>query len=102
MNIDPNTLEVVNNEEAKRYEVRVEDKVAFAQYSLAGKNIVFTHTEVPTEFEGNGIGTKIAQFALNDAVERGLKIQPLCPFIDKYVREHPEYHDHAWGYKKQK
>lgn len=100
MSINPDALEVVNNEQAKRYEVRVEEKTAFAQYSIAGKNIVFTHTEVPEEFEGQGIASKIARFALDDAVERGLKIQPLCPFMNKYVREHPEYHPHAWGYSK--
>lgn len=102
MDIDVDALEVVNDEKAKRYEVRVGDKVAFAQYSLAGSNIVFTHTEVPPEFEGMGIGSKLARYALDDAVERGLKIQPLCPFINSYVRRHPEYHPHAWGYSKRK
>jgi predicted GNAT family acetyltransferase len=85
------------NEEASRFEAQVGDQLAIAEYQLAGTNIIFTHTEVPQELEGQGIGSALAKFALDTAVERGYKIQPLCPFINSYIRRHPEYKPHAWN-----
>jgi uncharacterized protein len=65
---------------------------------LAGNNIVFTHTEVPPAFEGQGVGNKLAKYVLDYAVEHGHQIQPLCPFINAYVRKHKdEYKDHVWN-----
>jgi hypothetical protein len=31
--------------------------------------------------------------ALDDARERGLRVVPICPFVDDYVRRHPAYAD---------
>lgn len=98
MAINPDDLNVVNNEAKQRYEVEVDGQMAFAQYSIAGKNVVFTHTEVPVELEGRGIASKLAQVALDDVVARGMKIQPLCPFIRNYVKNHAQYQPHSWGF----
>ncbi|MEO1287688.1 MAG: GNAT family N-acetyltransferase [Chloroflexota bacterium] len=90
---------VINNPEQKRFEIDLGDnKYAFAEYSIAGKNIIFTHTEVPVGFEGQGIATKLADVAMTYAKDEGLKVQALCPFFKKYVTEHPEYHDITWGF----
>jgi len=98
MTIDPNQLEVKHNPEEKRFEVVLEDKMAMVEYMMGGNNIVFTHTEVPPEFEGMGIANKMAHVALQYAKTEGYKIQALCPFIAAYVRKHPEYHSITWGY----
>lgn len=94
--IDLDALTVHHNPEEKRFEIRVGKQLAFVEYLLAGSNIVYTHTEVPEAFEGQGVGNKLAKFVLDYAVEKGYKIQPLCPFIAAYVRRHPEYHPHVW------
>ncbi len=98
MTIDPNQLEVKHNPEEKRFKVVLEDKIAMVEYMMGGNNIVFTHTEVPSEFEGMGIANKMAHVALQYAKTEGYKIQALCPFIAAYVRKHPEYHSITWGY----
>jgi len=85
------------NEEASRFEAQIGDQLAVADYQLAGKNIIFTHTEVPESLEGQGIGSALAKYALDTAVERGYKIQPLCPFIKGYILRHPEYKAHTWN-----
>jgi predicted GNAT family acetyltransferase len=46
---------------------------------------------VKPEYEGRGLGSRLAGFALDDAVARELTIVPVCPFISAYLREHPEY-----------
>lgn len=91
MSFDPNELEVVHNEAAKRFEVAVEGELALIQYIRAGERIVFTHTEVPEALEGQGIAKRMAYIALEYAKAEGLRVQPLCPFMARYIREHPEY-----------
>lgn len=98
MDVDVDQLAVVHNAAEKRFEVQVGNWTAFAEYMPAGKNIVFTHTEVPTALEGKGIAKKLAKVALDYAKDNELKIQALCPFIASYIREHPEYQPITWGY----
>ncbi len=65
----------------------------FAVYFVTGSVITFVHTEVDPAFEGRGIGSQLATFALDDARGRGLQVVPQCPFFAGYIRRHPEYAD---------
>ena len=91
MKIDPSQIQVSNNTERKRFEVKVDDHLAVSEYMLVKERIIFTHTEVPEALEGNGIGSMLARTALEYAREKGLKVMPLCPYIASYIRKHPEY-----------
>ncbi len=93
--------EVVHNPEQKRFELRLGEHLALVEYIPAGTNIVFTHTEVPPSLEGQGVGSRLAKHVLDYAVENGLKVQPLCPFMAAYIRRHPEYQAHVFGARKQ-
>lgn len=42
---------------------------------------------------GRGYGSQLAKYVLDDARERGLKVIPSCPFLDRYITKHPEYED---------
>jgi predicted GNAT family acetyltransferase len=87
---------VTRNEDEHRYEAWDGDKLAgVAAYRERGDRTVFTHTEVDSAFEGKGIGKALAHAALDDVVERGRVIVPLCPFIGSYLRKHPEYEPHV-------
>lgn len=82
---------VRHNEARSRYELDTEHGVAIAVYSRQGDRLIFSHTEVPPESEGRGIGSQLVRFALDDARKRGLKIVPACSFVADFVRRHPEY-----------
>lgn len=87
---------VVTNVPAElRYEARDGQTLAgLAAYLLTHNDlIVFTHTEVEAGFEGKGVGSRIARFALDDARARGLGVVPLCPFIKGWIERHPDYAD---------
>lgn len=86
-------LTVVNNAEAGRFEVRLGDQVAFAEYRKLANGVLFPHTEVPPAFEGKGVGGKIVRAALDWARSEGQKVMPTCPFVAGYIQKHPEYHD---------
>jgi len=87
-------VEVKNNPAESRYEAWLDGKIAgFAQYSVSADDaIVFTHTEVSDEFEGQGVGSALARGALDDVRASGAPgVIPLCPFIKGWIDKHPDY-----------
>jgi predicted GNAT family acetyltransferase len=86
-------IAVVNNETARRFEARLGDEVAFAEYRLRDGAIILPHTVVPEAFAGRGVGGQLARAALGYAREQGLEVVPTCPFIAAYITKHPEWHD---------
>lgn len=88
-----------HNEDDHRYEAWDGDTVAgFAEYQLTDALIVFTHTEVDPAYEGQGVGSQIARFALDDVRADGSrKVLPLCPFIKGWIGRHRDYVDLVYG-----
>lgn len=88
------TAHVIHNEAARRYEILVDDTVAgFIQYKLADGVLTLVHTEVEPAFGGQGIGSKLARGALDIARTSGHEIVSKCPFLDSWVKKHPEYQE---------
>lgn len=67
--------------------------VGFSQYTLGSGEITFIHTQIDREFEGRGLGLRLAGAVLDDARARGLRVRPQCPFIASYIKAHPAYRD---------
>jgi hypothetical protein len=90
---------VTNSPDAKRYEAHLDGALAgFAEYQLTDELIVFTHTEVDPAFEGRGVGSALARFALDDVRQAGTrKVMPLCPFIKGWIGRHREYVPLVYG-----
>jgi uncharacterized protein len=85
--------EVIDNEAERRFEIRLAEQLAIADYRIAGDTISFTHTEVPKEFEGQGIGTALVRGALDQVRARGLKVKPLCPFVAHFIDKNAAYQE---------
>jgi predicted GNAT family acetyltransferase len=90
---EPSAAQVTDNAAARRFELDVDGHIATAFYELSPGVITFTHTEVPKQLGGRGIGSILAKGALDMARARGLKVVAQCPFIESYVGKHPEYRD---------
>lgn len=92
-------IEVRRNDGDQRYEAWVDGVLAgFADYQVTDVLIVFTHTEVGDAYEGQGVGSAIARYALDDVRETGThRVLPMCPFIKGWMQRHPEYQDLAYG-----
>ena len=86
-------MTVRDNPEKHRFEIDLGDSLAVAEYILTPTKIIFSHTEVPPQHEGKGIGTVLIKAALDSARERGLRVIPTCPFFASYIKRHPETHD---------
>ena len=84
---------VVDNRSEQEFTLTLGDHVAVAAYQLEGDTIVFTHTVVPPEIEGRGVGSKLIQGALDLVRDRGLTVVPQCRFVRAYIEKHPEMRD---------
>ncbi|MCA9913541.1 MAG: N-acetyltransferase [Anaerolineae bacterium] len=89
---------VTNNTESKRFEIEIDGKLAILEYMIHGKNILYTHTEVPEELSGRGLAHELAHTAMEFAKDQGYRVQAICPFVKMYVEKHPEYQSITWGY----
>jgi predicted GNAT family acetyltransferase len=78
----------------RRYEARLGDELAgFLAYRRSDGAIRLIHTEVDPEFEGHGIGGRLARHALDRARAAGERVEVECPFIRSWLRRHQEYDD---------
>ncbi|MBN9062543.1 MAG: N-acetyltransferase [Rhizobiales bacterium 65-9] len=84
---------VRDNSAAARFELDSEGHTAFAEYRLAGDVITFTHTVVPKELGGKGVGSALARGALDQVRARGLKVVAQCPFIAAFIKKNEDYAD---------
>lgn len=56
--------------------------------------MVFVHTEVDPELQERGLGSKLVGDALDQVrAESDARIAATCPFVKRYLEDHPEYQD---------
>jgi uncharacterized protein len=93
--IDELNVTVIDRPQEHRYELLVAGEYAGELvYRDRGASVVaFLHTEVDPARRRRGLGSLFVREALDDARGRGLHIVPICPFVDAYVKRHPEYDD---------
>ncbi len=78
------------NEAEKRYEWTIEGHLAYAQFERLPGAVAYTHTVVPRELGGRGIGSALVRHILDDARRQGLKVRPDCSFVKAYIDRHPD------------
>jgi uncharacterized protein len=82
---------VRDNAELHRFEISVDDELAgFAEYHDHSGRRTFTHTEIDDAYEGQGLGSTLVRFVLDDARERRLEVIPVCPFVRAYIAGHQD------------
>jgi predicted GNAT family acetyltransferase len=83
-----------DNPDTHRFELRKGGVLAaYSEYNRLKGAVLFTHTEVLPQFEGQGLGSKLAKSALDEVRQRGLRAIPVCTFIAGYIRRHADYLD---------
>ncbi len=89
----PEQVDLKNNELSQQFEWKIDGKLAKVEYNFSSdrKRIFLTHTEVPSALQGGGVASKLAKAVLDHVEEKGWKLVPLCPYIQGYIKKHPEY-----------
>lgn len=94
----PIDAQVRENPEQHRFERPIHDgAIAAAYYRDADGELVFIHTEVPSEFTGQGIATELARGSFELLRQSGRKAVLKCPFMVHFSNTHPEYADVVIG-----
>ena len=83
--------QLIHNAERNRYEFRLDGGIAYVEYERGPEGFLLTHTIVPPQFEGQGIGRELVGATLEAFRERGERIIPQCSFIVRYIQRHPEW-----------
>lgn len=86
-------VEVTHEAGQRRFVAEVDGGEAVAEYVRDGRRVTFTHTVVPPQAEGQGVGSALAKAAFDHARAEGLQVIPQCPFIADWVRKNPGYHE---------
>jgi uncharacterized protein len=83
-----------DNTSRRRYELWLGDTlVGSLVYRSRPNAVALVHTQVEPAFEGQGIGGRLVAAVLDDVRSRGLKIVPICRFVQSYLERHPEHQD---------
>jgi len=85
-------MEIVNNKRAFQFEITFADgEIAYLQYRWLKARMVLMHTVVPASHRGQGIGDTLARYVLEHARAHGLRLIVYCPFVQAFIKKHPEY-----------
>ncbi len=87
----PDDIPVTHNQAEQRFETQVYGQLAVCDYQMEGRQMVFTHTYVPTELRGRGIAQKLVRAALDYAREENYRVVPACSYVDAFIARHGEF-----------
>jgi predicted GNAT family acetyltransferase len=91
-------VKVKENIQQLRFELPITDEVfAAAYYRVEDGRVVLIHTEVPSEFSGQGIGSRLALGTFELLLKTDRKTILKCPFMSRFFVKHPEYADIVAG-----
>lgn len=89
-------IDVSLNEEDQRFEAFGGGQLmGYIDYTIEDDVMEMPHTKVFPEFEGQGVGSALVRQTLDivRAMEQDYTVKPTCPFIDVWMKRHPEYED---------
>jgi len=86
-------MDVVEKPEENRFELALDGGTAVVAYQVDGSRLVLIHTEVPEQFAGQGVGSRLAKGVFELIRASGRKAVVRCPFLKAWVAKHPEYDD---------
>ncbi len=90
---------VIDNPAEHRFQMALDGEDIAAAYYRIDENgrVVLIHTEVPYEYSGRGIGTRLATGVFDLIRASGRKAVLKCSFMAAFYARHPEYRDIVAG-----
>lgn len=87
---------VVHSESEERFQLVLDDEViGFLDYMNEDGQRVLTHTVVEAQYGGRGYAALLVTAALTDIRAQGLKVVPVCSYVDVFLQRHSEWSDIA-------
>jgi uncharacterized protein len=84
-------MTVQHDSQHSRFYMSLPDGEAELVYAPFSDGILdLQHTEVPPSGQGHGVGDALVRAALAYARERNLRVIATCPYVQGWLRRHPE------------
>lgn len=85
---------VVRDDERQQFELRLgEALIGRADFHASGDVVEVPHVKIRDDLRGQGYGSALAVGLLDDIRASHQRVDPQCPFLDRYIRDHATYHD---------
>ncbi|MEX2581649.1 MAG: GNAT family N-acetyltransferase [Gemmatimonadota bacterium] len=87
-------MQIEHQPERQRFVTKTEFGDAELTYAERAAGVLdLQHTFVPGGAREQGLGSALAEFAMNHARQNDLKVIPTCSFVQGWLAEHPTYQD---------
>ena len=89
------TMTVTDEPSRQRYELRRDDELlGFVDYRVRHDGVlVLPHAEIDPRRRGHGLGAHLVRGTLDHLRARPATVVPQCPFVARFIAEHPAYAD---------
>jgi hypothetical protein len=84
------TQPVIDDTAHEQFAVSMDEATAKLEYELDHGRLLLLHTEVPEAFRGRGVGGRLVDAALAKARADNLTVVPWCPYLRRWLKDHPE------------
>ena len=85
-------MKVSHDPENSRFVIELAEGLAVLQYARVDTaTLDYHHTFVPRPLRGQGIASRLAEHALQYALDEDLAVMPSCPFVAAYIRSNPRF-----------
>jgi uncharacterized protein len=90
-------MQLIHEPDAERYALYDGDTLqGFIVYDISGTSMRLLHAEVPPVMRNRGLGGVVTKAVLDELrATTGYRVVAVCPFVVRWMREHPEYADLA-------
>jgi predicted GNAT family acetyltransferase len=87
--------DIVHRDAEGRFDARLEGhrgELRYVRRVVVGRSVmVIPSVVVDRAIEGRGVAGALTRTALEWARAEGLRVDPLCPYVDAWMRRHPEF-----------
>ena len=87
--------EILHRDAEGRFEARLEGhrgELRYVPREVEGRSVmVIPSVVVDRAIEGRGVAGALTRAALEWASVEGWRVDPVCPYVDAWLRRHPEF-----------
>lgn len=91
MREDFTNISLYKNEEKKRFEIEIDNTIAFVTYKETGNQVALVHTEVAPALSGRGIAGALVEKTLQYIQDHNKTVLPYCSYVLGYIQKHLEW-----------
>lgn len=77
-----------NNIDKQRYELKIGEYLAWADYHIENDSLVIPHVEAEPALRGTGAAGRLMERVMEEAKSHNLKIVPLCSYAAAWIKRH--------------